>query len=102
MVLTILFFLKGYVPGHHFGFGTTYKEGTERAVAHFKGKDELRRSDIIGLNTKAAMIQPFKLSATYPPPEVSHPGTNLRYTNAYYGKKFCEYISILGKCSFIQ
>ena len=86
------YFVKtGYVPSHHFGFGTTYKEGTERAVAKFKRKDDQRKSEILDLNAKAAMAPPLKLSATYPPPDVSHPGTNLRYATAYYGKKFCEY-----------
>jgi len=80
----------GYVPGHHFGFGTTYKEGTEIAVAKFKSKDHQRRVELLGLNTKAATNQPLKVSASYPPPDISHPGTNLRYTNAYYRKKFSD------------
>ena len=82
---------QGYVPGHHFGFGTTYKEGTEIAVAKFKGKDHQRRVELLGLNTKAVTNQPLKVSASYPPPDISHPGTNLRYTNAYYRKKFCMF-----------
>ncbi|XP_065071695.1 ciliary microtubule inner protein 2B-like [Rhopilema esculentum] len=81
----------GYVPSHHFGFGTTYKEGTERAVAKFKRKDDQRKTEILDLNAKAAMAPPLKLSATYPPPDVSHPGTNLRYATAYYGKKFSDH-----------
>eukprot|EP00112_Aurelia_sp_Birch-Aquarium-sp1_P017281 Seg3990.1 transcript_id=Seg3990.1/GoldUCD/mRNA.D3Y31 product="Protein FAM166B" protein_id=Seg3990.1/GoldUCD/D3Y31 len=81
----------GYVPGLHFGFGTTYKEGTERAVAKMKFKSQQRTGDIQSLNNKATISPQLKIISTYPPPDISHPGTNLKYATAYYGKKFSDH-----------
>eukprot|EP00794_Sanderia_malayensis_P005361 gene5361-6032_t len=81
----------GYVPVHRFKFGNTYKEGTEMAVVDFKRQDEKRKMEIADLNYKAATNPKHKLLATYPPSDISHPGTNLRYATAYYGKQFSDH-----------
>lgn len=80
----------GYVPGLQFNFGNTYKNGTEITVADFKRKDENRKREINDLNLRSASHRPLKVLPTYPPPEVSHPGTNLRYATAYYERQFSD------------
>lgn len=86
----VLIIFKGYVPGLQFNFGNTYKNGTEITVADFKRKDENRKREINDLNLRSASHRPLKVLPTYPPPEVSHPGTNLRYATAYYERQFCK------------
>ncbi len=83
-------FPTGYVPVHRFKFGNTYKNGTELAVTDFKRRDQTRKAEIQDLNMKASTSPQLKVLSTHPPPDASHPGTNLRYATAYYGKQFCK------------
>ena len=83
--------LQGYVPIHRFKFGGTYKEGTETAVTEFKMKDSNHRHEQLDLHLNTMSYPRLQIRKDFPPPDPSHPGTNLRYATAYYGKHFSKY-----------
>ena len=81
-------FLSGYVPHHNFTYGKTYKEGTEASIAQFKHQSIKGQAAKDELTDTVRSLSKLQVSEDYPPPDPTHPGVNVRYAYANYGKYF--------------
>ena len=81
-------FLSGYVPHHNFTYGKTYKEGTEASIAQFKLQSMKGQAAKDELTDTVRSLSKLQVSEDYPPLDPTHPGVNVRYAYANYGKYF--------------